>query len=108
LETDGTLTLRFTNFHTSNGPDVHVVLAAAGDPVLQSATPGKRLQVLEVGALKGNEGDQVYTACTSGSGPLQHSRHLLRTLPGSFRDGPPRSILKGGTDVIDSYVAKHY
>ena len=38
-ETDGTLTLRLTNFHTSNGPDVHVVLAAAGDPVLQSSTP---------------------------------------------------------------------
>src|ERR1700677_355768 len=60
-DTDGTLMLRFTNFHTSNGPDVHVVLAAAGDPALQSATPGKTLQAIEIGGLKANEGDQAYT-----------------------------------------------
>jgi Electron transfer DM13 len=59
-ETDGTLTLRLTNFHTSNGPDVHVVLATADDPALKSTTPGKALNALEVGALKGNEGDQSY------------------------------------------------
>jgi hypothetical protein len=58
---DGTLTLRLTDFHTSNGPDVHVVLASADDPALQSTTPGKALASLEVGALKGNEGDQDYT-----------------------------------------------
>jgi hypothetical protein len=57
---DGTLTLRLTDFHTSNGPDVHVVLATADDPALQSTAPGKELASLEVGALKGNEGDQDY------------------------------------------------
>jgi hypothetical protein len=49
-----------SNFHTSNGPDVHVVLATASDPALQSASPGKVLDTLEVGALKGNDGDQAY------------------------------------------------
>ena len=57
---DGTLTLRLTDFHTSNGPDVHVVLATADDPALHSAGPGKALASIEVGALKGNEGDQDY------------------------------------------------
>ena len=57
---DGTRTLRLTDFHTSNGPDVHVVLATADDPALQSAVPGKALASVEVGALKGNEGDQDY------------------------------------------------
>ena len=57
---DGTLTLRLTDFHTSNGPDVHVVLATADDPALQSAAPGKALASVEVGGLKGNDGDQDY------------------------------------------------
>ena len=57
---DGTLTLRLTDFHTSNGPDVHVVLAMPADPALQSAAPGKALASIEIGALKGNEGDQDY------------------------------------------------
>ena len=59
-ETDGTLMLRLTNFRTSNGPDVHVVLASPNDPSLKSGTPGKPLDAMEVGALKGNEGDQAY------------------------------------------------
>lgn len=57
---DGTLTLRLTDFHTSNGPDVHVVLATADDPALQNAAPGKALASIEIGGLKGNEGDQDY------------------------------------------------
>jgi Electron transfer DM13 len=56
-QADGTLMLQLTDFHTSNGPDVHVVLAKADDPALQSTTPGKALALIEVSALKGNEGD---------------------------------------------------
>jgi len=55
------MTLRLSDFQTSNGPDVHVVLVAASDPALQSNTPGKALESVEIGALKGNEGDQEYT-----------------------------------------------
>jgi hypothetical protein len=59
-EADGTLILRLTNFKTSNGPDVHVILIAARDAdddanFLKSNTPR-----VELGKLKGNEGDQNY------------------------------------------------
>jgi hypothetical protein len=59
-DANGSLSLRLTDFHTSNGPDVHVVLAASSDPALQNAAPGKPIQMYEVGALHGNEGDQSY------------------------------------------------
>ena len=62
---DGKLTLRLTDFHTSNGPDVHVVLATADDPAPQNAVPGKALASVEVGGLKGNEGDQDYKVPTN-------------------------------------------
>ncbi|HUL17585.1 MAG TPA: DM13 domain-containing protein [Terriglobales bacterium] len=59
-EADGRLVLRLTNFKTSNGPDVHVILIAANDAsddanFLKSAT-----ERVELGMLKGNEGDQNY------------------------------------------------
>lgn len=59
-ETDGKLLLRLTNFKTSNGPDVHVILVAAKDAdddanFLKSDTPR-----VELGKLKGNQGDQNY------------------------------------------------
>jgi Electron transfer DM13 len=57
---DGKLILRLTNFKTSNGPDVHVILIAAKDAdddanFLKNDTPR-----VELGKLKGNEGDQNY------------------------------------------------
>src|ERR671933_506343 len=55
---DGKQVLRPTEFETSNGPDVHVYLVAAGD-VNDKATV-KRAGFVEVGALKGNRGDQNY------------------------------------------------
>jgi hypothetical protein len=57
---DGSMSLRLTDFSTSNGPDVHVVLVAAGDPGLKNDVPGQALQSIEIGALKGNEGNQEY------------------------------------------------
>ncbi len=57
---DGTMSLRLTDFNTSNGPDVHVVLVAASDPGLKNNLPGQALQAIEVAALKGNEGNQEY------------------------------------------------
>src|SRR5205807_2502447 len=55
---DGKRILRFTNFKTSNGPDVHVYLVAAND-----ATDSKTVKIAgyrEIGSLKGNIGDQNY------------------------------------------------
>jgi hypothetical protein len=57
---DGTMSLRLTDFSTSNGPDVHVVLARESDPGLKNNVPGQALKSIEVGVLKGNEGDQEY------------------------------------------------
>jgi electron transfer DM13 len=58
---DGQLVLRLTNFKTSNGPDVHVVLIAAKDADDDANFLKSSTEKIELGALKGNEGDQNYT-----------------------------------------------
>ena len=55
---DGNRVLRFSNFETSNGPDVHVYLVAADDA--KDSDTVKKAGFVEVGALKGNIGDQNY------------------------------------------------
>jgi hypothetical protein len=55
---DGKRVVRLTNFTTSNGPDVRVLLATAADPMDSDAV--KAGTTLELGALKGNVGDQNY------------------------------------------------
>jgi hypothetical protein len=55
---DGSRTLRLTGFETSNGPDVRVYLVAASD--VNDAETVKRAGFVELGALKGNKGDQNY------------------------------------------------
>lgn len=57
---DGKQYLRLSDFTTSNGPDVHVVLARADDPSLQQAIVKGNLDSVELGTLKGNQGDQNY------------------------------------------------
>jgi hypothetical protein len=52
--------LRLTDFTTSNGPDVHVVLARAEDPALGQKIVKGNLDYVELGKLKGNQGDQNY------------------------------------------------
>jgi hypothetical protein len=59
-ESDGRLLLRLTNFKTSNGPDVHVVLIAAKDADDDANFLKNSTEKLELGSLKGNEGDQNY------------------------------------------------
>jgi hypothetical protein len=55
---DGDRILRFTNFRTSNGPDVHVYLVAANDA--KDTATVKRADVIDMGIIKGNIGDQNY------------------------------------------------
>jgi uncharacterized membrane protein YgcG len=59
-ESDNKLTLRLTKFKTSNGPDVHVVLIAATDAQDNDNFLDKNVERVELGKLKGNEGDQNY------------------------------------------------
>jgi hypothetical protein len=57
---DGKQYLRLTDFSTSNGPDVHVVLASAGDKNLTQEIVKGQLDNVELGPLAGNQGDQNY------------------------------------------------
>ena len=59
-DSDGVRYLRLTDFTTSNGPDVHVVLAGANDPALDQEIVKGNLDYVELGKLKGNQGDQNY------------------------------------------------
>ena len=60
-EADGQMVLRLTNFKTSNGPDVHVILIAANDADDDANFLKSSTAKVELGVLKGNEGDQNYT-----------------------------------------------
>lgn len=55
---DGKQTLRLTEFKTSNGPELHLYLVAAGDA--SDSDTVKNAGFLDLGPLKGNEGDQNY------------------------------------------------
>jgi hypothetical protein len=59
-EGGGKLVLRLTNFKTSNGPDVHVILIATKDADDDANFVKSDTGRLELGKLKGNEGDQNY------------------------------------------------
>jgi pentapeptide MXKDX repeat protein len=59
-EADGKLVLRLTNFTTSNGPDVHVILVTAVDAMDDANFLKDNTAKVELGKLKGNEGDQNY------------------------------------------------
>ncbi len=59
-EQDGKLVLRLTSFKTSNGPDVHVILIAAKDADDDANFLKSDTERVELGKLKGNEGDQNY------------------------------------------------
>jgi hypothetical protein len=55
---DGSRVLRFTNFRTTNGPNVHVYMVAAGDAKDNASVP--RAGFIDLGPIKGNVGDQNY------------------------------------------------
>lgn len=57
---DGKEYLRLSDFTTSNGPDVHVILVRAEDKALDGEIVNGELDLVELGALKGNQGDQNY------------------------------------------------
>ena len=56
---DGSRMLRFTNFRTSNGPNVHIYLLGADDATDSSSVRSARF--IDLGPMKGNIGDQNYS-----------------------------------------------
>jgi hypothetical protein len=60
-EDNGSETLRLTHFKTSNGPNLHVLLIAATDAQDNDDFIKKGIDRVDLGPLKGNEGDQNYT-----------------------------------------------
>ena len=52
--------LRLTHFSTSNGPNVHVLLIAAADAKDDENFLNEKIERIDLGSLKGNEGDQNY------------------------------------------------
>lgn len=59
---DGSRVLRFTNFSTSNGPDVHVYIVASDDA--KNVATVQQAGFIDLGVIKGNLGDQNYTLGT--------------------------------------------
>lgn len=55
---DGSRVLRFTDFSTSNGPDVHIYMVAADDA--NDAATVLHAGFIDLGPIKGNIGDQNY------------------------------------------------
>ena len=55
---DGSHILRLTHFKTSNGPDVHIYMVAAGDARDNASV--ERAGFIDLGTMKGNIGDQNY------------------------------------------------
>jgi Electron transfer DM13 len=53
--------LRITHFKTSNGPNVHVLLISAPDAKDDENFFTEKIDRVDLGSLKGNEGDQNYT-----------------------------------------------
>jgi hypothetical protein len=60
---DGKRFVRFTTFETSNGPDVRVYLVAAKDATDNETVT--RAGFVDLGAMKGNKGDQNYEVPTN-------------------------------------------
>ncbi len=56
---DGSHVLRFTDFSTSNGPDVHVYMVASNDA--KDVATVQHAGFIDLGSIKGNIGDQNYT-----------------------------------------------
>lgn len=66
---DGSLLLRLENFTVTNGPDLHVILATGGSPTGRNDLG----EHIDLGALKGNLGNQNYEISAEINLDLYHS-----------------------------------
>jgi hypothetical protein len=59
-QADGTRLLRLTDFSTSNGPQLHVLLVDGQNPASSKDFSLTAVKNVDLGDLKGNQGDQSY------------------------------------------------
>ena len=59
-QADGTRLLRLTDFSTSNGPQLHVLLVDGQNPEASKDFSLTAVKNVDLGDLKGNQGDQSY------------------------------------------------
>jgi Electron transfer DM13 len=59
-QADGTRLLRLTDFSTSNGPQLHVLLVDGQNPDASKDFSLTAVKNIDLGDLKGNQGDQSY------------------------------------------------
>ena len=59
-QADGTRLLRLTDFSTSNGPELHVLLVNGENPEASKDFSLTAVKNVDLGSLKGNQGDQSY------------------------------------------------
>jgi Electron transfer DM13 len=59
-QADGTRLLRLTDFSTSNGPQLHVLLVDGQNPDASKDFSLTAVKNVDLGDLKGNQGDQIY------------------------------------------------
>ena len=91
---DGKRDLRLTDFTTSNGPDVHVLLAQGTDQNLTKEFVKGELDSVELGSLKANQGDQNYDLPDSVDlAEIQFRGHLLRAISRCLWGGQAGTIL---------------
>ena len=93
-EADGRLLLRLTNFKTSNGPDVHVVLIAATDADDDANFLKSSTEKIELGLLKGNGGLKLRDTRWNGSEEVSNRLRLLRAVQCELWRCPTREILR--------------
>jgi hypothetical protein len=60
-QADGTRSLRLTDFSTSNGPQLHVLLVDGQNPDSSKDFSLTAVKNVDLGGLKGNQGDQSYS-----------------------------------------------
>jgi hypothetical protein len=75
---NGSRVLRFTNFKTSNGPDVHIYMVAAEDARDNESV--EHAAFVDLGLIKGNIGDQNYTRLRSRPGEVPYGVCVVQTV----------------------------
>ena len=92
---------RLTDFTTSNGPDVHVLLARSDDESLSQEIVKGQLENVELGPLKREpRRSELRSDDLCRLTEIRCGGYLLRAVPCGFRCGAARAVLKEGVPCV--------